>query len=145
MKKYLIGILIAAIVLGIIFIPKYLSEGDGKVRFRVVESNEVPEKLKEVLPKYLPEERALSCRVDDEIYVVVTRGEKRTDGYSIDINKIEKTKKEDGKFEITVFAKYKDPNPNQIVPQIITYPFVVAKTDLSNLPNSIQLEVEYEE
>ncbi|MCG4586278.1 protease complex subunit PrcB family protein, partial [Anaerosalibacter bizertensis] len=66
-------------------------------------------------------------------------------GYSVAIDKIEKGKKEDNKFNITVFAKYKDPKPDQIVAQKISYPYIIVKTNLDKLPANIKLEVEYEE
>src|SRR5699024_7529350 len=111
MKRVYIGIIIVVVILGIIFVPKYLNEGDKEVKFKVLKSDEVPQKLKDILPNYLSEERALSCKIEDDVFVVVTRGEKNMEGYSVDIDKIEKGKKEDNKFNITVFAKYKDPKP----------------------------------
>ena len=89
------------------------------------------------------EERALSCKIGDTVYVVVTRGEKKTGGYTVDIDKITKVKTDDH-FNLVVYAEYKDPSPNQIVPQVITYPYIVVKTELTELPKQIKLEVEYE-
>lgn len=145
MKRVYIGIIIVVVILGIIFVPKYLNEGDKEVKFKVLKSDEVPQKLKDILPNYLSEERALSCKIEDDVFVVVTRGEKNMEGYSVAIDKIEKRKKEDNKFNITVFAKYKDPKPDQIVAQKISYPYIIVKTNLDKLPANIKLEVEYEE
>lgn len=145
MKRVYIGIIIVVVILGIIFVPKYLNEGDKEVKFKVLKSDEVPQKLKDILPNYISEERALSCKIEDDLFVVVTRGEKNMEGYSVTIDKIEKGKKEDNKFNITVFAKYKDPNPDQIVAQKISYPYIIVKTNLDKLPANIKLEVEYEE
>lgn len=145
MKRVHIGIIIVVVILGIILIPKYLNEGDKEVKFKVLKADEVPQKLKDILPNYLSEERALSCKIEDDIFVVVTRGEKNMEGYSVTIDKIEKGKKKDGKFNITVFAKYKDPKPDQIVAQKISYPHTIVKTNLDKLPANIKLEVEYEE
>ncbi|MCG4584877.1 protease complex subunit PrcB family protein, partial [Anaerosalibacter bizertensis] len=95
MKRVYIGIIIVVVILGIIFVPKYLNEGDKEVKFKVLKSDEVPQKLKDILPNYLSEERALSCKIEDDVFVVVTRGEKNMEGYSVAIDKIEKGKKED--------------------------------------------------
>ena len=76
LKKTYIAIGIIILILAILFVPKFLDKGDQKVKYKVLESSEIPEKIKEILPKYLAEERALTCRLNDEIYVVVTRGEK---------------------------------------------------------------------
>lgn len=145
MKRLWILGLVVVIVLGIILIPKLLfNEGDNTVKFNVLEEKQIPEKIKEILPQYRVEERALACRVDNTVYVIVTRGEKRTGGYSVSIDKIEKMEADDH-FNLVVYAKYKDPNPDHIVPQVITYPYTIVKTELKELPKSIKLEVGYEE
>nr|WP_243153515.1 protease complex subunit PrcB family protein [Senegalia massiliensis] len=94
------------------------------------------------MPKYQKEERALACKVDDKIYIVVTRGEKNTDGYDVTIQSIEK-KKNNGKFDLIVYAEYTDPKPDEIVPQVITYPTVIAETELEKLPEKIDLKTNY--
>ena len=48
-------------------------------------------------------------------------------------------------FELTVYAKFRDPDVNDIVSQGFTYPFAIVKTNLNQMPGSIKLEVEYEE
>lgn len=145
MKRLWILGLVVVIVLGVIFIPKLIfNERDNTVKFKVLEEKQIPDKIKEILPQYRVEERALACRVDDSVYIIVTRGEKRTGGYSVSIEKIEKVET-DGYFNLVVYAKYKDPNPDQIVPQVITYPYTIVKTDLEELPKRIRLEVDYEE
>ncbi len=144
-RKILIGVIILVIVLGILFIPKYLGKGDQNVKYDTLETHEIPEEISEVLPKYLSEERALGCKIDEGIFVVVTRGEKNTAGYSVEIDRIENAKNKKGKEELKVFAKFKDPKPNEIVQQVITYPFIAVKTNLKELPEEITLEVEYED
>lgn len=144
-KKHIAIGIIVILILSILFAPKFLSKGDKKVKYKALESSEIPEKIREILPKYLTEERALTCRLNDEIYVLVTRGEKQTGGYSVNVDKIliEQRTKDD--FDLIVYAKYKDPNADDIVAQGFTYPFAIVKTNLSKMPESIKLEVEYEE
>ncbi|WP_350445969.1 protease complex subunit PrcB family protein [Anaeromonas gelatinilytica] len=110
--------------------------------FKVIEEDAIPDKIQQLLPKYQKEERALACKVDKKIYVIVTRGEKRTDGYRVTIDKIEKKSNED-KFDLIVYAEYKDPKPDEIVPQVITYPTIVAVTELEALPERIYLETKF--
>ncbi|MBS4534813.1 protease complex subunit PrcB family protein [Clostridium sp. D2Q-14] len=143
MKKLWIIIILLIIILGVIFIPKFLLDrGDEKVAFKVIEEDAIPDKIQQLLPKYQKEERALACKVDKKIYVIVTRGEKRTDGYRVTIDKIEKKSNED-KFDLIVYAEYKDPKPDEIVPQVITYPTIVAVTELEALPERIYLETKF--
>lgn len=145
-KKHIIIIvaIILIILIGFLVFNK-LNEGDDEVRFKVLESSEAPEKIKDILPKYLAEEKALTCKLNDEIYIVVTRGEKKTGGYGVDVDKIIRQERDAGEFDITVVAKYNDPSPDELVTQGFDYPFVIVKTNLDTMPKSINLEVEYEE
>lgn len=145
MKKNIIAFIIIIIILGAIFIPKYFRVGDGKVKFKILEKNEIPPKIADVLPNYLADERALGCKVDKEVFVVVTRGEKKTEGYAVSIDRIEKMKISKDEYNLTIYAVFKDPKPDEIVAQKISYPFAIVKTDLDILPNTIELEVLYEE
>lgn len=146
MRRGVIGILIAIIlILGVIFIPRIIKkEGEVEVKFQNVEVNEAPEKIQELIPRYLSEERALACKIDGKIYIIVTRGEKGTAGYSAGLEKIEEIKNKQN-YSLVVHAKYKDPKPDEMVAQIITYPVTVVKTELEGLPDKIKLEIEYEE
>jgi len=144
-KHYIIIGILIVIVLGILITSKILNKGDAEVKFRVLESSEIPEKIKEILPKYLSEEKALTCRLNDEIYVVVTRGEKRTGGYSVEVDNIIKEEREGGEFDITVIAKYSDPDDDDIVTQGFDYPFTIVKTNLDAMPKSINLQVKYDD
>lgn len=143
-KKIWICAIIVIVILGIIVIPKILkNEGDKEVKFKTLELSEAPQKIQDLVPKYLYEERALACKIDDEIYIIVTRGEKRTEGYSVSLDKLIKVKN-DSSFDLVAYAKYKDPRPDEMVGQRITYPVVVAKAELDKLPDKIKLEVEYD-
>ncbi|WP_026894634.1 protease complex subunit PrcB family protein [Clostridiisalibacter paucivorans] len=144
MKKYRLYIVVAIVILALIFIvSKFLfNEGDKGVSYEIVEQDQIPQKLMEILPKYKTEERALTCKLEDGVYVVVTRGEKKTAGYSVNIKKLELKEKEEEK-TLVVYAEYRDPKPDEVVAQIITYPMIVVKTELEELPNKVELKVEY--
>ena len=81
---------------------------------------------------------ALGCLVDGKVYVVVTRGEKPTAGYDIQIDKMKLEKTEQGK-NLVVTALFTDPPAGETVAQVITYPYQVAETDLTELPDTIEL------
>ena len=145
MKRIWILGIVVVVILAIIFIPRiFKSEGDKEVKFRTLEANEVPQKVQDLIPKYLSEERALACKLDNDVYIIVTRGEKRTAGYSVTLDKLVKVKN-DNTFNLIAYAKYSDPKPDQMVAQVITYPMVIVKAELDNLPDKIKLEVEYKE
>lgn len=143
MKRNQIIALAIILVIGILFIPRLLKGNEGEIKFKIVKEDEIPEKIAEILPKYLMEERALTCKYKDDIYVVVTRGEKKSKGYTVEIDKILKEKYNKDVFDLIVYAKFTDPNPNEIVDQEYDYPYVVVKTNLNEMPEEVHLDIEY--
>ncbi|GAB6085250.1 protease complex subunit PrcB family protein [Alkaliphilus crotonatoxidans] len=135
-------LIILLVVLVVKCVPRFLSGGEQTVGYEIVDTNETPEKLEQIIPRYKMLERALATKVDESVYVIVTRGEKLTGGYTVDIEKmtIVKEKEED---KLVVYAVFKDPKPEELVPQVITYPYIVLKTDLKELPQKIDLQVKY--
>ncbi|MBQ1228554.1 MAG: protease complex subunit PrcB family protein [Firmicutes bacterium] len=147
-KKRTLGIAGIAAVLGIL---AYMASGSGlievgggrNVEFTRLAKEQIPQSIEaDVIPEYRDLERALGCLVDGKVYVVVTRGEKPTAGYDLTIEKM-KLQKQDGKTNLAVHALFTEPEPGIAVSQIITYPYVVAETDLERLPDTIELVVKY--
>lgn len=124
-------------------VAKLLGDGEDLVKFKPLEMEEVPDKIVEMLPQYVMEERALTCKYRDDVYVIVTRGEKKSLGFFVDIEKIVKEKISDDKFDLVVYAKYIDPNPNEVLPQEYDYPTIIVKTNLKEMPEQIHLDIEY--
>ncbi len=119
--------------------------GTKRVGFQQLAKDGIPKSIEtEVIPEYRELERALGCLIDGKVYVVVTRGEKPTAGYSVKIEdiRIEKSK---NKTNMQVHALFKEPEEGEAVSQIITYPYSVAETELTRLPDTIELIVKYEE
>ncbi|WFA09135.1 protease complex subunit PrcB family protein [Tissierella sp. Yu-01] len=143
MKRYLIVGLILIIILGALIVPKILKSNDNEVKYKVIDKEELPTEIQEALPKYIMDERALTCKFKDEIYVIVTRGEKKSKGYFVDIESIEKEFYGEDKFDLIVNAKFIDPNPNEIVTQEYDYPMIVVKTNLKEMPQAVHLDIEY--
>jgi len=137
--------LVLIILLGMLLVPKILASKDGVVGFEEMKQEDLPMELAEALPKYIMEERALTFKYKDDVYVVVTRGEKQSKGYFVDINTIEKETYADDKFDLIVKAQFIDPNPNEIVSQEYDYPLIIVKTNLKAMPSAIHLDVEYVE
>ena len=143
MRKYVIVGLVLVLIMLSLLLPKILGKGEDLVKFKTLSEEEVPEKIMEMLPQYVMEERALACKYRDDIYVIVTRGEKKSLGYFVDIEKIVKEKNERGNFDIILYAQYIDPNPNEVLPQEYDYPTIIVKTNLKEMPDQIHLEIEY--
>lgn len=141
-KKYIIGLIIILAVAALL-VPKMLKKNEGLVKFKVVEESDIPAKITEMLPKYLMEERALTCKYQDEIYVVVTRGEKKTRGFEVEIKEIAREKYNSEVFDLVIRAEFTDPDVDEIVEQEYDYPYVVVKTNLKEMPQEVHLDVEY--
>ena len=109
------------------------------VEFIQLEEEAIPREITaDVIPDYRDLERALGCLVDGKVYVVVTRGEKPTAGYDIQIDKMKLEKTEQGK-NLVVTTLFTDPPAGEAVAQVITYPYQAAETDLTELPDTIEL------
>ncbi|AOT71718.1 protease complex subunit PrcB family protein [Geosporobacter ferrireducens] len=139
----IVAVVILIVVAGI-YTLKYFMKDDGNVAFEILSEEMIPQKVQEILPRYKALERALACKVDGDIYVIATRGEKPTGGFTVDIDRIMKVKEED-KNKLVIYVTFEDPKPGDVVTQVITYPYTVAKTNLKELPDKIELKVKYDE
>ncbi len=122
-----------------------LISGTQNIDFVSLNEDAVPQTIiKDVIPEYRELERALGCVADGKVYVIVTRGEKPTAGYDLAIEKVQLEKTNQGS-NMVVTALFKEPAAGETVSRIITYPYAVAKTDLEGLPDTIELNIKYEE
>ena len=146
-KKYIfaIFIVIAIVLLGWLLVSQNLlaNIGGKNVDFETLTKEEIPKEIeRDVIPEYRQLERALGCLVDGKVYVVVTRGEKPTAGYEATIDRMT-IEKNNGKTNLKVKAIFKEPEEGKAVAQVSTYPVSVAKTNLTVLPDAIELIIEY--
>lgn len=144
-KKKAIIIAIVIIVILAIVAGFFILKGDDKVNYTILGDTEYPQQItSQVIPEYRTLERALACMVDEKVYVIASRGEKPTSGYEIAIDKMVVTE-EDGLKTLVVYTEFKDPQPGLALTQVLTYPLQVAETDLTYLPDQIELKVQYVE
>ena len=143
-KKKLVaaGIAAAVLVCAVLLCIRFIG-GDTPVDFSEVAKKDMPDDIvSDVIPEYRSLERALACAIDDDVYVVVTRGEKPTSGFSVSVKKLVLEEK-DGKENLIVYALFEDPQKQAAISQILTYPVKVVKTDLKSLPDTIELRIQY--
>ncbi|SHH39993.1 hypothetical protein [Tepidibacter thalassicus] len=134
-KAVLYSIIALILVIGgFLVVPKFLGEKGEPVEFTLVERDEIPEKILDVMQKYVDEERALACKIQDKIYVIATRGERKD--YGVEIEKIEMVKDED-KVTMKVYSVYKKPENS--------HPYIVVETNLKELPDRVELISRVEE
>ena len=106
-KGVIYGVILALfIILGFIFIPRFFIDTSKPVDFTMVQRESIPDKILDIMDKYENEERALAVKLDNKIYVIVTRGEKK---HGIEIDKITMNEVEE-KSVMTVNITYKDKN-----------------------------------
>ena len=142
-NKLRIGIVIAAVVIIAVGLKMTGEGGDGGVVFKQLTEDAVPQEItSQIIPEYRDMERALACVVEDKVYVLATRGEKPTTGYDISIENMSLEEKE-GVSTLTVNAVFTDPQAGASLTQEATYPYVVAETDITKLPDKIQMKITY--
>ncbi|MBO3444027.1 hypothetical protein [Clostridium sp. CCUG 7971] len=128
-KGVIYGVLVLILIIGgFVFIPNMFMEKSKPVDYTILQREAIPEKILDVMDKYTNEERALAVKLDKKIYVIVTRGNDSKRGIQID--KIDLLKEEE-KSIMRVKATYKDKEKSS--------PYVVVETNLTNLPDRIEL------
>ena len=124
----------ALIIGGFIVIPNMFMEQSKPVDYTILQREAIPEKILDMMDKYVNEERALAVKLNNKIYVVVTRGNDKNHG--IEMDKIDVVKQDDKNIMI-VKVVYKDKEKS--------YPYIVVETNLNELPDSIELNTSVEE
>nr|WP_042277978.1 hypothetical protein [[Clostridium] dakarense] len=128
-KGVIYGVLVLILIIGgFVFIPNMFMEKSKPVDYTILQRESIPEKILDIMDKYTNEERALAVKLDKKIYVIVTRGNDSKHGIQID--KIDLLK-EDEKNIMRVKATYKDKEKSS--------PYVVVETNLTDLPDRIEL------
>ena len=128
-KGVVYGILILALIIGgFIAIPNIFMEKSKPVDYTMVQREAIPEKILDMMDKYTDQERALAVKLDKKIYVIVTRGNDNEHG--IEMDRIEMIK-DDDKNVMRVNVTYKDKEES--------YPYIVVETNLTDLPDRIEL------
>ena len=104
------GVIYGAIVMiliigGFIVIPNMFMEQSKPVDYTILQREAIPEKILDMMDKYVNEERSLAVKLENKIYVVVTRGNDKNHG--IEMDKIDILKQDD-KNIMRVKVVYKD-------------------------------------
>ena len=134
-KGVIYGVILMALIIGgFIVIPNMFMEQLKPVDYTILQREAIPEKILDMMDKYVNEERALAVKLNNKIYVVVTRGNDKNHG--IEMDKIDVVKQDD-KNIMRVKVVYKDKEKS--------YPYIVVETNLNELPDSIELNTSVEE
>lgn len=128
------AVILVLIIGGFVVIPNMFMENSKPIDYTMVQREAIPEKILDMMEKYTNEERALAVKLDKKIYVVVTRGSNNERG--IEMNKIDMVQDEEKKV-MKVKVSYKEKEKS--------YPYIVVETNLSELPDRIELNAVNEE
>ena len=133
------GVIYGAIVMiliigGFIVIPNMFMEQSKPVDYTILQREAIPEKILDMMDKYVNEERSLAVKLENKIYVVVTRGNDKNHG--IEMDKIDILKQDD-KNIMRVKVVYKDKEES--------YPYIVDALSQSELPDTIELNTSIDE
>ena len=133
-KGVIYGVIVMVLIIGgFIVIPNMFMEQSKPVDYTILQREAIPEKILDMMDKYVNEERALAVKLNNKIYVVVTRGNDKNHG--IEMDKIDVVKQDD-KNIMRVKVVYKDKEKS--------YPYIVVETNLNELPDSIELNTSVE-
>ena len=134
-KGVIYGVIVMVLIIGgFIVIPNMFMEQSKQVDYTILQREAIPEKILDMMDKYVNEERALAVKLNNKIYVVVTRGNDKNHG--IEMDKIDVIKQDD-KNIMRVKVVYKDKEKS--------YPYIVVETNLNELPDSIELNTSVED
>lgn len=134
-KGVIYGVIVMALIIGgFIVIPNMFMEQSKPTDYTILQREAIPEKILDMMDKYVDEERALAVKLNNKIYVVVTRGNDKNHG--IEMDKIDIVKQDD-KNIMRVKIVYKEKEKS--------YPYIVVETNLNELPDSIELNTSVEE
>ncbi|MGE6204989.1 protease complex subunit PrcB family protein [Guptibacillus hwajinpoensis] len=98
-----------------------------KIAFETVEMQNAPKDVQTTVQQKWLEKSTFTIPSNDDLYIIITRGEMPTGGYSVSIDSIIK----EGN-EIVVSYFYTDPKKDDMVTQAITKPIVISKIEMTN-------------
>ncbi|WP_394524747.1 protease complex subunit PrcB family protein [Lacrimispora sp. JR3] len=107
--------------------------GSGdKVRdmdFNVVAETDIPQELKDIIGQKQQSPFKLTFSDDQNLYIVVGYGQQSTGGYSIAVNDLYLTDN-----SIVLKTELIGPEKGEVTGSEASYPFIVIKTEMSELP-----------
>lgn len=134
-KGVIYGVIVMALIIGgFIVIPNIFMEQSKPVDYTILQREAIPEKILDMMDKYVNQERALAVKLENKIYVVVTRGNDKN--YGIEMDKIDILKQDEKSImRVKVLCKNKENS----------YPYIVVETNLNDLPDLIELNTSIDE
>lgn len=130
--KALAGFFVLALVAGSFSGCSFHKDNGNKVRdleFSVATEAEIPKELKQIIIEKQKTPFKLTYSDDKNLYIVVGYGEQKSGGYSIAVNKLYLTEN-----SIVIDTELLGPEKGETAGKEPSFPFIVIKTELSELP-----------
>ena len=107
----------------------YASGAPAEISLPAINEAELPPEVQAWIEEKIEEPINTTLVHAEKQYILVARGMKPTAGYSIEIIKIEKA---DG--NIVIHTETQDPDPDDMVAEVITYPYDLTVIEYQGLP-----------
>jgi len=104
------------------------------MEYRVIDKAATPEQVQQWLEVHKYQENHTILHSEDKTYFVVTRGEKKTGGYGIEVLHVTEKEK-----IIIVQLVYINPKEEQMVIQMISYPYLIIEVEKTD--KTFKLEI----
>jgi|GEM_PF-489312 len=101
-----------------------------KLSIRNMDYEDLPEELQDIIDKQKLTQGYTAYIVEDDIYLIASRGKKSTGGYTINIEEVYKETISTGKYNLKAVVEIE--NPDGPVTQATTYPYDVVKLSYFN-------------
>ncbi|MDP4550712.1 protease complex subunit PrcB family protein [Alkalihalobacillus macyae] len=107
------------------------SNGGHKMKkelsFETVSMQNAPKDIQATVQQKWLEKSTFTVPSGDDLYIIITRGEMPTGGYSVHVDSIVEEEN-----QLTVSYYYTDPKKDDMVTQAITKPIVITRIELTN-------------
>ncbi len=133
MAKTITLIAIACLLIPLLIVVagnvNYATGAPVEINLPAIDETELPPEVQAWIEERIEEPINTTLVHEDNQYILVARGMQPTAGYTIQINKVEKA---DG--NIVVHTETQDPDPDDMVAQVITFPYDLTVIDYQGLP-----------
>lgn len=123
-RKWIAMICISMIILSGCAATQDTPEKIRDLDFTVVETEEEPQALVEIISEKKEEPFQMSYTLGDNLYIVVGYGAQESGGYSIQVNECFETES-----SIYVDTTLLGPESQEEITNMVTYPYIVIKTE----------------
>ncbi len=118
-----------------------IKPGTTAVGFVHVDLDSAPETIQKMATENKNKKTITAIRSDGNVWLLATRGEKSTGGFSTRVKDVSRTVTDKGRVLLKVILEESDPAPGEIVTQAITNPIAAARLSVGQWPDQISFDL----